>query len=172
MTTLTALQTIFLRHHNALAELLSNFNTHWDDDKVFQETRRIVVAQIQHITYNEFLPVLLGPEMSQHLTIKPTYIYSNDSTTYYKNYDINVNPGISNEFTIGFQFYVAMMQGVIKKMSPQRDKEEYVQIHNMVWNPVLLKDKVEPNELDKLLMGASFQPVNTMGDSFISGQVN
>ena len=57
---LTSLHTLFLRVHNRLAVSLSTINPLWSDDILYHETRRIVNAIIQHITYNEFLPSLLG----------------------------------------------------------------------------------------------------------------
>ena len=50
-----------------IATELGDLNHHWDDETIFQESRHIVAALVQHITYNEFLPMMLGKEvMHQH----------------------------------------------------------------------------------------------------------
>lgn len=57
---LAALYTLWIRQHNRIAEELKSYNESLTDEELFQEARKIVVAYIQHITYSEWLPALLG----------------------------------------------------------------------------------------------------------------
>jgi hypothetical protein len=57
---LTAIHTLFVREHNRLAEEIGTANPGWSGDEIYQQARKIVGAEIQSITYREFLPALLG----------------------------------------------------------------------------------------------------------------
>ena len=54
------MHTIWMREHNRIAAGLSDVNPHWDEDRLYQEARKIVGAEMQHITYNEWLPLVVG----------------------------------------------------------------------------------------------------------------
>lgn len=57
---LTAVHTLFVREHNRLADQIAVENPGWNDQQVYQHARKMVGAQIQSITYNEWLPALMG----------------------------------------------------------------------------------------------------------------
>ena len=52
-----------MREHNRIEEQLHVINPHWDGEKLFQETRKLMGAMMQHVVYNEYLPTVVGPEI-------------------------------------------------------------------------------------------------------------
>lgn len=78
---LIALHTLFVREHNLLASILTSAGL--DSEASYQVARAIVGAEIQAITYREFLPLLLG----------------DDALPRYRGYRADVDPGIANCFS-------------------------------------------------------------------------
>ena len=70
------MHTIWAREHNRIEEQLQLINPHWDGERLFQETRRIIIALFQHVVSNEFLPTVLGPDVMRRFrlgTVKNGY---------------------------------------------------------------------------------------------------
>ena len=82
---LSAMHTIWVREHNRIADEIAAENPDWTDEQIYQQARALVRAELQAITYNEFLPALLGQ----------------GALTRYRGFDPTVNPGIANEFSTG-----------------------------------------------------------------------
>jgi len=80
---LMSMHTLFVREHNRLAEELADTDPGLSGEDIYQIARKIVGAEIQAITYNEFLPQLLG----------------SDALGPYTGYDPTVDPTIASEFS-------------------------------------------------------------------------
>jgi hypothetical protein len=97
---LTVLQTLFLDNHNLIASELQQENPTWTDEQLFQEARKLNIAEYQSIIYNEYLPDLLGPS----------------ALATYTGYHPNVNASIANEFsTVAFRFGHSLLSGNVER---------------------------------------------------------
>ncbi|KAF8770864.1 Chorion peroxidase like protein [Argiope bruennichi] len=90
--TLTGLQTLYMREHNRVAAELKRLNSHWGEESLFQEARRINIAEIQCITFKEYLPYLLGPSLMKKFDL------SLKNGTEGSKYNAKVRLGMWNEF--------------------------------------------------------------------------
>ncbi len=83
---LTVIHTYWVREHNRCARELGTINPHWEDERLYQECRKIVGALIQKITYEDYLPKVFGV---------PAF---NDFVGPYPGYMPEVDPGVPNSF--------------------------------------------------------------------------
>lgn len=79
---LTAMHTLFVREHNHWARLVREAEPGLRGPRIYSIARAIVGAEMQAITYREFLPLLLG----------------RGALAPYRGYDPTVDAGIANEF--------------------------------------------------------------------------
>ena len=98
---LTSLHTLFAREHNRWVDELQARHPDWDENMLFDAARMRVEAQIQAITYHEWLPLLVG----------------DGALDRYRGYDEHVNPGISVEFsTAAFRFGHSLLSADIERL--------------------------------------------------------
>lgn len=85
---------VLVREHNRIATLLKQINSEWENDRVFEETRRIVIAEMQHITYNEYLPAILSQKTMKKYKLEPKKQGFDDC------YNDNIDASVRNAFAV------------------------------------------------------------------------
>ena len=104
---LMALHVLFIREHNRLAEDIAERNPNWSDEDIFQLARKLVAAQIQAITYEEFLPSL-------GVTLAP-----------YSGYNSVINPEVTSSFaTVAFRMGHSQTGDVFLRLDESREPIE------------------------------------------------
>ncbi|XP_017797675.1 PREDICTED: uncharacterized protein LOC108578790 [Habropoda laboriosa] len=148
---LTSLHVAFLRLHNRISTKLAALNSHWSDEKLFQESRRIVGAIVQHITYREFLPIVLGQDVMKIFDLELL------RKGYYQGYDSTVNPSIVNAFSAAaYRFGHSLVQHSFVRFDRNHQPIfNNVSIHDEFTNPSNLETA---GSVDRLLLGLINQP--------------
>ncbi|MGE3163555.1 MAG: peroxidase family protein [Planctomycetota bacterium] len=149
---LAAAHTLFVREHNRLCDEFALANPTWDDEQLYQEARRIVGAQMQVITYREFLPQLLGAG-----ALAP-----------YAGYDPAVNAGINNEFsTASYRFGHSMLSPQILRYSELGTPTAFgpLSLSGAFFNPDLL---ISQGGIDPILRGLASQVAQRVDNHIVS----
>ncbi|PSN42663.1 hypothetical protein C0J52_13041 [Blattella germanica] len=160
---LIALHTIWLRAHNKIATELSHINPHWRDEKLYQETRRIIGALMQHITFKEFLPIVLGRDVMRLFDLELM------RKGYFNGYDIKTNPTAANAFgTAAFRFGHSLVQHSLVRCDRSHKRlRSNVSLHEELTNPSNLYNI---GSVDRLLLGLCQQPAQKR-DEFITEEL-
>lgn len=123
---LTAMHTLFVREHNRLAYKIRKQHPYLSRDQIYERARRKVGAYIQVITYNEFLPALLGPK-----ALSPYY-----------GYDGNVDASASNIFsTAAYRFGHSMLSPELHRLKKNGKPipQGHLALRDAFFNPDLLR---------------------------------
>lgn len=133
---LTAMHTLFVREHNRIADQIAMAQPGLSDEDIYQQARRTVSGIVQSITYNEFLPTIIG-DWAPSIT----------------SYDANVDATLSNEFaTAAFRFGHTMVTDHLIKPTDSGVIE--VSLQDSFFNPSLF---TQSGDVDEFLLGLTLQ---------------
>lgn len=135
---LTALHTLFVREHNRLCDLMAQENPQLSDEELYQRARRWVGALMQAITFEEFLPALMGPQ----------------APGAYAGYDEGMKPAIFNEFSTAL-FRVGHTMLPEELLLTGNGPDEALSLADAFFHPELLQEK----GISPILKGLAFNPI-------------
>ena len=96
---------LFVREHNRIAEELRKVRPDWDARTLFQETRKIIGALLQQVTYGEFLPSILKDQDIDRFNLR---LQRRDFSS---SYNSSINPAAKNVFNAAaFRFGHSMVR--------------------------------------------------------------
>ncbi|NEO68084.1 peroxidase family protein [Moorena sp. SIO3H5] len=164
---LTAAHTLMVREHNRLAEELAEKIDAGDPvilekldhsglekgDFIYESARKVVGAQIQVITYNEFLPLFIGDSLLDD----------------YSGYDPTVDPSISQEFTnANFRVGHTLLSEELQRINNNGDSVGSISLGDAFFNP----QEVIEEGVDSLFLGLASQVAEEVDNQLVDGVRN
>lgn len=147
---LTALHTLFVREHNQWADRFLDDNPDGTGEEAYQFARMVVTAEIQAVTYREFLPILLGKD-----AIPP-----------YRGYDSTIDASIANEFgAAAYRMGHTMLSSQLLRLNPDGEEAEegHLSLSEAFFNPA----HVEENGIDTVLRGLAGQVCQELDEKLV-----
>ncbi len=152
---LSAMHTLWAREHNRIADQLAWENPDLNDEQLFQQAREIVTAEIQVITYSEFLPAILG----------------DGAVADYTGYDSSVDPTIANEFsTAAYRFGHTMLTDTLQRLNSDGTTIDagHLELKDAFFNTRHILDY----GIDSLLKGVTSQAANEIDTQVVDAVRN
>lgn len=155
-TGLTAMHTIFVREHNRLADQIASANPSWSDEDIYQHARKLVGAEIQAVTYNEWLPAMMG----------------GTAPGAYTGYNASVDGRMSTAFsTAAFRIGHTMLNDQLLRFN--EDGSVFAGGHLSLFQSFFTPSTIDtPAELDAVVRGLALQASNEIDTQAIDGVRN
>ncbi len=138
---LTAMHTLFVREHNHQAARIAERSPNLSGDQIYEQARRIVGAQMQVITYQEYLPILLGPR-----ALAP-----------YAGYQPGVDASISNIFsTASYRYGHSALSPTLLRVDAAGNEiaAGHLALRDAFFSPQRITDE---GGIDPILRGLAYQ---------------
>jgi hypothetical protein len=135
---LSAMHTLWVREHNRLADEIAAEDHNLTDEEVYQAARAVVRGELQVITYNEYLPALLGP----------------DAISDYSGYLPWVDPSISTEFsTAAYRYGHSLLSPELLRLNAYGNviPDGNLALQAAFFNP----GELQQNGIDSILRGVT-----------------
>ena len=138
-TSLLTMHTLWFREHNRIADRLQTINPDWSDERVYQEARKIVGAVMQKITYEDYLPKILGSNTERFLGS-------------YQGYNSTVDASIPNAFaTAAYRYGHSLIRPNFARLNSDYEpiSEGPLKLRDAFFNP----SELARSGVDNLLRG-------------------
>merc|ERR1712038_2142672 len=139
--------------------------------QLFQEARRIVIAEYQHIIFNEWLPLVIGRELLTSFGLRPL------SKGYSNQYLDSFDPRVTNEFaTAAFRFGHSLIptefNQKIRNSPNQRSSKQIktTRMKDIFFKPKTFQDN--PGIMDDLVRGLATQNGRVNDNRFSEEVIN
>ncbi len=164
---LTAAHTLFVREHNSLAEDIARRIEAGDrkvlnllkksgleeSEFIYESARKVIGAQIQQITYSEYLPLLIGKNLIDD----------------YSGYNPKVDPRISNEFAnVSFRLGHSQLSPELQRVNPDGSSDGSIALGDAFFTP----QTVINDGADSLLVGLTAQEAQAVDNLVVDGVRN
>ena len=169
---LASLHALFMREHNRICDALWNLenwtefgkeedcdNDHCDE-LIYQNARRILIAEWQNIIYSEWLPHILGRKRVNEFNLD-----LNKSNVRYNN---SIDPSILASFsTAAFRFGHSMINGMFTKKNPTNQKHvKDISLSDTFFN----RDEYQGKGVEQLLAGLGEKKAQAR-DRYVSNEL-
>lgn len=175
---LTAMHTVWVREHNTWCRWIRAVNNYQyrryqhyirrgrpdlagpevellDGDGIYETARRIITAEMQAITFNEFLPVLLG----------------DDALPEYEGYESNIDPTIANVFaTAAFRIGHTMLPNELLRLDGRgrEIRQGNIALADAFFSPSAYQETA----IEHIMMGLAYQKASAIDTKIVDGVRN